>query len=146
MRTRFANITGPSSEESGVPIVSTLHTMQVLASFESQKFRSEGRPAREGASRKGARPCPQRASGVVRNSHTFPYDTNCIRPCVQGSCVVWAEAMRYVDELRLNGVLRSSLPSGVRSADGANLVGQPLEERCLTTPATRQVSAAGGGA
>ena len=30
----------------------------------------------------------------------------------------------------LYGVLRSSLPSGVRSADGANLVGQPLEERC----------------
>src|SRR5215208_4941407 len=46
-------------------------------------------------------------------------------------------------ELRIYGVLRSSLPSGVRCADGANLVGQPLEERCLTTPATRQVSAAG---
>ena len=48
-------------------------------------------------------------------------------------------------ELRIDGVLRSLLPSGVRSADGANLVGQPLEERCLTAPATRQVSAAGGG-
>jgi hypothetical protein len=33
-------------------------------------------------------------------------------------------------ELLLYGVLRSSLPSGVRSADGANLVGQPLEELC----------------
>jgi hypothetical protein len=62
--------------------------MQILASFESPKFRSEGRPAREVASRKGARPCPQRATGVVRNPHTFPYDTSCIRPCVQGSWVV----------------------------------------------------------
>ena len=33
------------------------------------KFVSEGRPAREGASRKGARPCPQRVLGVVRNPH-----------------------------------------------------------------------------
>jgi hypothetical protein len=49
-------------------------------------------------------------------------------------------------ELPLNGVLRSSLTLGMGSADGANLVGQPLEERCLTTPATRQVAAAGGGA
>jgi hypothetical protein len=41
--------------------------MQVLVSSVILKFRSEGRPTREGASRKGARPCSQRASGVVRN-------------------------------------------------------------------------------
>jgi hypothetical protein len=62
--------------------------MQILASFESPKFGSEGRPAREGASRKGARPCPQRTSGVVHNSRTFPYDTNCVPPSMQGS---WAK-------------------------------------------------------
>ena len=38
----------------------------------------------------------------------FPYDTNCIRIRVQGSCALWAGAMRYVDELRIDGVLRSS--------------------------------------
>ena len=89
-------------------IGSDMHRMQILACFEPPKFRSEGRPAREGASRKGARPWPQRASGVMRNSHTFPYDTNCIRIRVQGSCALWAGAMRYVDELRIDGVLRSS--------------------------------------
>jgi hypothetical protein len=41
-------------------IGSGLHRMQILASFELPKFGSEGRPAREGASCKGARPCPQR--------------------------------------------------------------------------------------
>src|SRR5215212_5708061 len=45
-----------------------MHRMQILASFEPPKFRSEGRQAREGASRKGARPCPQRVLGV-RNPH-----------------------------------------------------------------------------
>jgi hypothetical protein len=84
--------------------------MQILACFEPPKFRSEGRPAREGASRKGACPRPQRASGVVRNPHTFPYDTNSIRPCVQGSWALWAGAMCYVSELRFDGVLRSSPP------------------------------------
>jgi hypothetical protein len=42
---------------------SASHCMQILESFEPPKFRSEGRPAREGASRKGVRPCPQRARG-----------------------------------------------------------------------------------
>jgi hypothetical protein len=67
--------------------------MQILASFELPKFCSEGRPAREGASRKGARPCPQRESGVVRNSHTFPYDTNCIDQPVQGAWAVSSGAI-----------------------------------------------------
>jgi hypothetical protein len=57
--------------------------MQILASCELPKFHSEGRPAREGASRKGARPCPQRACwGCV--TLAFPYDTNCIVAPVQG--------------------------------------------------------------
>src|SRR5829696_620918 len=46
-----------------------MHRMQILADFEPPKFRSEGRPAREGASPKGARPCSQRAMEVVRNPH-----------------------------------------------------------------------------
>jgi hypothetical protein len=87
---------------------SILHRMQILASFEPPKFRSEGRPAREGASPKGARPCPQRARGEGCVTLAFPYDTNFIRIRVQGSCVLWDGAMRYVDELRIDGVLRSS--------------------------------------
>jgi hypothetical protein len=46
--------------EAACLIGSGLHRMQLLASFEFPKFRSEGRPAREGASRMGARPCPSR--------------------------------------------------------------------------------------
>jgi hypothetical protein len=85
-----------------------MHRMQILADFEPPKFRSEGRPARKGASRKGARPCPQRVLAVVRNPHTFPCDTNCMDPSVQGSWAVWDGVMRYVDELPVYGVLRSS--------------------------------------
>jgi hypothetical protein len=36
--------------------------MQILADFEPPKFRSEGRPAREGASRMGA--CPRPVAGA----------------------------------------------------------------------------------
>ena len=77
-----------------------MHRMQILASCELPKFRSESCPAREGASPKGARPCPQRARGEGCVTLAFPYDTNCIRIRVQGSCALWAGAMRYVDELR----------------------------------------------
>jgi hypothetical protein len=104
---RLANITGPSSERSGVPIGSELHTMQSLASFEPPKFGSEGRPAREGASRKGARPCPSARRGWCATL-TYPYDTYCIRPRVQGAWAVRSGAMGYVDELRVYGVLGSS--------------------------------------
>jgi hypothetical protein len=73
----------------------------------TQNFPSEGRLAREGASRKGARPCPQRACcGCV--TLTFPYGTSCKDQPVQGSWAVWDGVMRYVDELRVYGVLRSS--------------------------------------
>ena len=89
-------------------IGSGLHCMQTLVGFESPKFRSESRPASERASRKGARPCPQRMRGEGCVTLAFPHDTNCIRPRVQGSWVVWDWVMRYVDELRHNGVLRSS--------------------------------------
>ena len=89
-------------------IGSDMHRMQILACFEPPKFRSEGRPAREGASRKGARPCPQCPCWGWCVTLTFPYDRSCIRPCVQGSWALWAGAMSYGDELRLNGVLRSS--------------------------------------
>jgi len=61
-----------------------LHRMQILASCELPKFRSESCPAREGASPKGARPCPQRARGERCVTLAFPYDTNCIRIRVQG--------------------------------------------------------------
>jgi hypothetical protein len=98
--------------------------MQILASCELPKFRSEGRPARKGASRKGARPCPQRARGEGCVTLAFPYDTNCIRIRVQGSCALWAGAMRYVDELRIDGVLGSSLRK--RALEGQALRGQPL--------------------
>jgi hypothetical protein len=47
---------------------SGLHRMQVLAGFEPPKFGSEGRPACEGASRKGARPCPLRPCVAARAS------------------------------------------------------------------------------
>ena len=70
-----------------------MHHMHILANFEPPKFRSEGRPARGGASRKGARPCPQRVLAVVRNPHTFPCDTNCMDPSVQGSWALWAGAI-----------------------------------------------------
>src|SRR5215213_3951757 len=93
--------------------------MQTLASCEPPKFRSESCPASEGASPKGARPCPQWARGEGCVTLAFPDDTNCMRIRVQGSCALWARAMRYVDELRIDGVLRSSLPSGVRCADTA---------------------------
>ena len=64
--------------------------MQILASCELPKFRSESCPACEGASPKGARPCPQRARGEGCVTLAFPYDTNCIRIRVQGSCALWA--------------------------------------------------------
>jgi hypothetical protein len=77
-------------------IGSALHRMQILASFESPKFRDEGRPAREGASRKGARPCPQRARGEGCVTLNLPYDTNCIVQVCRGPghsgpglCVMW---------------------------------------------------------
>jgi hypothetical protein len=60
-----------------------MHHMQILEDFEFPKFRSEGRPAREGASRKGARPCPQRVLGVVRTPQ-LSHDTNCVPPSTQG--------------------------------------------------------------
>jgi hypothetical protein len=85
--------------------------------FRTPKFRSESCPAREGASPKGARPCPQRARGEGCVTLAFPYDTNCIRIRVQGSCALWAGAMRYVDELRIDGVLGSSLRK--RALEGA---------------------------
>ena len=85
-----------------------MHRMQILASFELPKFGSESCPAREGASPKGARPCPQRARGEGCVTLAFAYDTNCIRIRVQGSCALWAGAMSYVDELRIDGGLRSS--------------------------------------
>jgi hypothetical protein len=81
--------------------------MQSLASFEPPKFGSEGRPAREGASRKGARPCPSARRGWCATL-TYPYDTYCIRPRVQGAWAVRSGAMGYVDELRVYGVLGSS--------------------------------------
>jgi hypothetical protein len=42
--------------EAAYPIGSELHTMQMLASFEPQKFRSEGRAASQDPWRMGARP------------------------------------------------------------------------------------------
>jgi hypothetical protein len=74
-----------------------LHRMQLLASFEPLKLRSEGRPARdEGASRKGARPCLQRTSGVVRNPHLSPRHklyaskyAGVLGRLVRGLCVTW---------------------------------------------------------
>src|SRR5918994_1571174 len=88
------------------PISSDMHRMQILASFESPKLVSEGRPAREGASPKGARPCPHRARGEWCLTLTLPCDTTCIRPKVQRSWALWAGAMRFVDELRREGLLR----------------------------------------
>jgi hypothetical protein len=87
---------------------SGVHRMQILADSEPPKFRSESCPAREGASPKGARPCPQLTRGEGCVTLAFPYDTNCMRIRVQGSCALWAGAMRYVDELRIDRVLRSS--------------------------------------
>ena len=89
-----------------------MHRMQIRASFKPPKFVSEGRPAREGASRKGARPCPQRVLAVVRTPHTFPCDTNCLDPSVQGSWAVWDGVLRYVDELRVYGVLTADCIDG----------------------------------
>jgi hypothetical protein len=85
-----------------------MHRMQILESFEPLKFRSEGRLAREGASPEGARPCPRRARGEGCVTLTFPYDTNCLDPSVQGSWAVWDGVLRYVDELPVYGVLGSS--------------------------------------
>src|SRR5918994_2418206 len=88
---RLANITDPSFFDrcSGLPD-SDMHHMQILASCELPKFGSESCPAGEGASPKGARPCPQRARGEGCVTLAFPYDTNCIRIRVQGSCALWA--------------------------------------------------------
>jgi hypothetical protein len=66
--------------------------MHILADFEPPKFRSEGRPAREGASPKGARPCPSARRGWCVTL-TFPYDTNCKVQPVQGSWALWAGAI-----------------------------------------------------
>jgi len=112
IRCRLADITGPSSEASGTPHRFRIAYYASANEFESPKFRSGGRPAREGALRKGARPCPQRPCwGCV--TLTFPYDTtNCLDPSVQGSWALWAGAMRYVDELRIDGVLRRSYSPG----------------------------------
>jgi hypothetical protein len=67
--------------------------MQMLAGREPPKFRSEGRPARQGASRKGARPCPQRARWGWCVTLTFPHDTNCIDQPVQGAWAVRSGAI-----------------------------------------------------
>ena len=108
---RLANITGPSSDKSGVPHRFRCALYANRREFRIQKFGSEGRPAREGASPEGARPCPQRVLGVVRNPHTLPYDINCKDQPVQGSWAVRSGAMRYVGELRVNGVLGSPPPA-----------------------------------
>src|SRR5215217_3555912 len=49
-------------------------------------------------------PVPSACWGCV--TLTFPYDTNCMDPSVQGSWAVWDGVMSYLDELRFYGVLK----------------------------------------
>src|SRR5215217_7695218 len=72
---RLANITSPSPERSSVP-----HRFRhALYAYPSMFRISE---------------ISQRGSGVVRNPHTFPYDTNCVPGGTQGAWALWAGAMR----------------------------------------------------
>ena len=93
-------------------IDSELHTMQVLTSSNPRNFAAGvAQPARGPCVRAPAPVPSARAGGCV--TLTFPYDTtNCLDPSVQGSWALWAGAMRYVDELRIDGVLRRSYSPG----------------------------------